>query len=137
MNDPLNDSERRRQQMRAQLAKLHTPTPEADLTPEQQYGQDLRDYRLLAATLDGDEERADKVLDEEPSDLSPRVRAGFKENATNIVERLEAEHGRDGARALIEAELTRVLDEAEQHRDPIGYAMARVRADDIAAGGND
>ena len=34
-----------------------------------------RAIRLLLETIDGDETRADQVLDEEPNDLSPRMRA--------------------------------------------------------------
>lgn len=131
-HDTHDDSERRRQWMREQLGKLNSPTPE-DLTPEQQYARDARDYRLLIATIDGDEQRVDTVLDEEPTNLSPEMRAALKHNALDVVEQMETEHGRDQARRLLDAQLVRVHDEAEQHRDPVGHTLHQIASDELNA----
>ncbi len=132
MTDNPNDSEHRRQWMRDRLNQLRSRAPK-HLTPEQQYAQDERDYRLLLATLDGDENRADRVLDEEPVDLAHHTRAAFKQNALEVVGQLEAKHGRDKARRLIDTELMKVLDEAEQHRDPFGHTLQQLAIDDLNA----
>jgi hypothetical protein len=89
-----------------------------------------RDLRLLLATIDGDEQRADQVLDEEPKDMSPRLRA-VKNDAREIVSRLEAQHGSaDAARDALQTPLLRIHEEQEEHRDPIGYIWFATKFDE-------
>lgn len=132
MTESHSESERRRQLMRERLAQLHNQTLQ-QLTPEQQYARHERDYRLLLATLDGDEDTANRVLDDEPDDLTPEMRAAFKQNALAVVQQMEDEHGREQARRLLDAALTQVLDAAEQHRDPFGHTLQQLTNDDLNA----
>ncbi|MEZ0341529.1 hypothetical protein ACAG25_16275 [Mycobacterium sp. pV006] len=82
--------------------------------------QQGRAIRLLLATLDGDEDRADAVLDEDAT-ISPRTRALTKDNAVELAKRLEADSGRDAAREALERALLGIQSDQEEHRDPIGH----------------